>query len=176
MHRTLAILLLVLTACSHSAPSRDATAAPAVATMVAREGTLPRLVRAYGRIGGSGGRAQLAFALAGTLRSILVHPGDRVLAGATLATLDAATQTANVEAATADLASARASLASARVDRTSAQLSLDERAVARAQTLVRAGVSARKDLEAAQAQLAADRAAAASYREQATAAAGGVAG
>ncbi len=176
MYRSLAILVLVLTACSHAASPHKASAGPTVAMMVAREGTLPRLVHAYGRIGGSGGRVQLAFALAGTLRSLRVHPGDHVVAGATIATLDAATQMANVDAASADLVSARASLASARVDRTSAQLSLDERALARARTLVSAGVAARKDVDVAKAQLAADHAAAASYRGQAAAAVGGVAG
>lgn len=80
----------------------------------------------------------LAFQTLGRLASLPVAAGDRVRAGDALATLDQVTLQEDVAAATAALAGARA------------EAVLAEQTLARAQELVRRGVSSAAQLEAAQ--------------------------
>jgi multidrug resistance efflux pump len=163
-----------------SAPDPDisvpSAATPSVLTSRASFGTFVERVAAHGRVGPpSGSDAKLAFAGSGVLTRIAVHVGDAVSAGQLLAQYGGADVSASALAA----AQARARAAqshlvalqngdgSAQSDRAAAlaalrqsqaKVTLDERALVRAQELYRGGVVAQKDVESAAEQLALDRA------------------
>lgn len=66
---------------------------------------------AQGRIEGAGPTVKMAFTVPGTVKEVLVKPGERVLKGAVLMSLICDDRTANVTAAEASMADARAQLA-----------------------------------------------------------------
>jgi len=136
-----------------------ATAAPQVATAIARDGTIDVTVDAVGRVGsGAGSDSKLAFAVAGRIASVYVHVGERVVAGQSLAALDGTTYALAARQAGADAVAAGAQAAAATVDRWGAKIAFDQAALQRAQRLFAAGVSARKEVDAARSQLASDEA------------------
>jgi multidrug efflux pump subunit AcrA (membrane-fusion protein) len=142
-----------------SAPATPSEASPSVALATARYGDIPVTVNAVGRLGPSAGaQSRLAFAVPGRIASIDVHVGQRVAAGEVLARLDTTGLSLAQQQANADAVAADANARAAAIDRTSTRISVDERALERAQRLYAAGVAARKDIDAARAQLAADRA------------------
>lgn len=133
--------------------------APSVSTSAVRYGPIDVTVAAVGRLGSAAGaETKLAFATSGRIASVNVHVGERVAAGAALASLDTTPLSLAAQQASADARAASAQAVGASIDRLSTKIAVDEQAAARAQRLYTAGVTARKDVEAAQAQLAADRA------------------
>ncbi len=92
MRRTVvAVLAAALAGCGsrHASGSAAATTAPAVTTVRARSGTLETTLSATGRIGPpAGSDAKLAFASPGIVANVFVRPGQAVVAGESLATLD----------------------------------------------------------------------------------------
>ncbi len=151
---------LALSACASKTSGDTAQAQPPqVATAPVTFGAIAVTVPAVGRVGSAAAsETKLAFATAGRIGNVSVHMGDRVSAGEALASLDAQPLALNAQQANADAQAAAAQANAAAVDRTSTRLAVDEAAVARAQRLYSAGVTARKDIEAAEAQVAADRA------------------
>lgn len=86
--------------------------------------------------------AIVAAAVAGRVHAVAVKPGDRVAAGALIATIDAP----DVQASAGEAEAARATA--------KAELTAADAALARAQHLVERGISPRRDLEDAQARRA----------------------
>jgi len=135
------IRYLLLLACA-AAPSfaEEAAAPPApprpVLSELVTEGAIRQ--RVFAGIIEAEVTSILAFQTLGRLASLPVAAGDRVRAGDALATLDQVTLQEDVAAATAALAGARA------------EAVLAEQTLARAQELVRRGVSSAAQLEAAQ--------------------------
>lgn len=157
-----AILAAILIAAGWAIVHREGTAPVAVAPpqvdlATARFGSIDVAVDAVGRIGPSAGsQSKLAFAVAGRIASVTVHVGERVAAGDTLATLDAAGFSLARRQAMADADAAQAQLRAASVDRIGVRLRVDRAALTRTERLYAVGVSARKDVDAARAQVAAD--------------------
>lgn len=142
-------------------PLVAAAAGPQVPLATAHVGRIDVSVDAVGRVGPSGGaQSKLAFAQSGIIASIDVHVGQRVSAGAALATLDAASLSLAQQQAAADAVAASAQAQAAAVDTVGMRLSADRAALRRQRRLYAAGIAARKDVEAADAQVAADVAAA----------------
>ncbi len=154
------VFALSVTACGPKNSGDTAQApAPHVATAPVSFGAIDVTVPAVGRVGpAAGSETKLAFATSGRIGTVNVHVGDRVSAGEALVSLDAQPLALTAQQADADARAAAAQADAAAVDRTSTKLAVDEAAVARAERLYGAGVTARKDIEAAQAQVAADRA------------------
>ena len=141
------------------APVAAQEVAPSVGMTTVRFGPIDVTVPAVGRLGSAAGaETKLAFATSGRIASVNVHVGQRVAAGDALAMLDTTPLSLAAQQAGADARAASAQAVGASIDRLSTKIVVDEQAVARAQRLYSAGVTARKDVEAAQAQLAADRA------------------
>ncbi|MDP9023753.1 MAG: efflux RND transporter periplasmic adaptor subunit [Candidatus Eremiobacteraeota bacterium] len=133
--------------------------APSVSMSTVQFGPIDVTVSAVGRLGSAAGaETKLAFATSGRIASVNVHVGQRVASGDALATLDTTPLSLAAQQASADARAASAQAVGASIDRLSAKIGVDEQAVARAQRLFAAGVTARKDVETARAQLAADRA------------------
>ena len=141
-------------ALSHrAAPPAATNLRSSIPLATAREGTFQVRVRAQGRIGPpAGSSARIAFAEAGTIRSIDVRVGDTVTAGQPLAELRRTGFALGVAAARADAAAATAQYGNGAVP-TSAVASAREKvrlAALRLQTLQRGGEAALSNRIAAQ--------------------------
>lgn len=157
---------------SRRAAPPSAENAPHVPVAIVTRGEVERTITVSGRVGPDAGtQTKLAFSVPGTIRSVSVHLGEHVAAGAALAEIDPTSYSLAARQAGADAQAAAASAAVAAVDRTSVKLRVDETELTRQESLYRAGVVARRDVEAAQATLAADRAESQSAHDQLAAAA-----
>lgn len=140
------------------APANE-SGAPSVPLAPVRYGDYNVVLAETGSVGAPAGTtSQLAFPLPGVIRSVDVRMGQHVSAGEALASLDTRALLLDVQQAAADARAASAQASAAAVDRYSTKLQVDRAAVARAENLYRAGVTAQKDVQAARAQLAADEA------------------
>lgn len=100
-----------LAGCAKPAPPAPANP-PQIPLATARAGSVVETVVAQGRVGSpAGANAKLAFAVAGIVRTIDVRVGQRVDAGAPLASLDGTVLASAVDAARANLDAANASFA-----------------------------------------------------------------
>ncbi|HEY1428456.1 MAG TPA: HlyD family efflux transporter periplasmic adaptor subunit, partial [Candidatus Tumulicola sp.] len=132
---------------------------PAVATVVARSGSVPQTIEVSGNATSQAGAgAKLSFGVSGTIESIDVAIGDRIARGSVVARLDARAYALAAGQSQAQANAQGAAAAAARVDRLSFRLRADQAELERQRTLYAAGVVARKDVQAAQATVAADRA------------------
>ncbi len=105
----LAAIVIFIVRADRRTPARTTTG-PAVSLAQARAGDFDVRVTAQGRIGApAGSTSQLAFAVAGAIRSIDVRVGDRVVAGQALAHLDDTTFLYALQQAQGEARSASAS-------------------------------------------------------------------
>jgi HlyD family secretion protein len=168
----------------HPPATAPPAATPAVATATVRYGDYDVVLTETGSVGApTGTTTQVAFPIAGILRSIDVRVGQRVEAGTLLAelrtrklALDARQASAEAAAAEANYAGGavpQARLQAARADAQAVRerVAVDRDRVLREERLFRAGVAALKTVESARARLASDRAAAVVARANARAAA-----
>lgn len=133
--------------------SGDRATTPAVATAVARYGSVEEHATAQGRVGPpAGSSAKVAFAEAGILRAVDVRVGEVVAAGQPVAEIDRSALVASVAQARADARAAGGSYGGGAVPAAAVRSAEAKRdlAAARLQMLQRGGPSAQSDQIAAQ--------------------------
>lgn len=163
----IALVLLV----HRGGPPASNEPAPAIAVATVRTGTVEETIDLVGRAGpAAGAQDELAFGVAGILKSVDVGIGQRVVEGEVLARLDATPYALAAAQAGADAQAARAQEANARIDRVTVKLRADEDELRRQRVLLGAGVVAVRDVQAAEATVAADRAEASSAQQELAAA------
>jgi len=157
----------VLWAIAHrGSPLAARPVSPPVTTAIVRAGWVDETLEATGRAGSTAGvPAKLSFAVAGTVRDVVVQIGERVSAGTPLANVDATPYRLAAEQAGADARAAAAGVALAAIDRVSVRLRVDRENLERERRLYAAGIVAQRDVASAQATLAADAADARSARD-----------
>ena len=142
-----ALLVVTLTAgCRErvsASVTADAPAAPAVPVVTVTGGTIEAVIEISGNLAAET-RVDVRPTLGGTLDSVRVHLGDRVDAGAVLATMDRRELDAQVDAAVAAVAVAHASVEAAEAALQNASQELD-----RARSLYEKGGIAKQRLDVA---------------------------
>ena len=129
-------------------------------TATVTRGTVESSVAGSGNIS-SADPASVGFTTSGTLTSVRVAVGDKVVKGQVLATIDATDAATNLASARATLATARSNLANAEAGGTASQRSQNQSSLASARLQLQSAEQTQSDdeatLAAAQAQLAADK-------------------
>ena len=127
---------MLIAACSHGDPAKEAAPVPQVTITVARKAVLNEDLRVNGNLAALPNRdAKISALVSGRIQSVSVTEGDVVQPGQLLATLDNASLQDQLRQADASVAQARANVENARI------------AAERNEGLLQRGIASRKDVE-----------------------------